>query len=129
MVLLELVEGRVERTEGVTEEAMIGFSRRRGRICGDRVGALVVRDRYRAAREIVSAIGMRECNGTRTQAGQQQERDTCTADPRRAAEHEIELSDRGGLRQALADYALSFSAFGCTRAMSVSEPCIASPSM
>jgi hypothetical protein len=102
-MLLELIEGRVERAKRVAEEAVVGFSRRPGRICRDGVGALVVRDRYRAARDIIFALGVRQGDGTRTQAGHQQERDTGTADPRQTAEHQVELNDKAVLRQELVD--------------------------
>ena len=105
MMLLELLESRVKRTQGMTEETVIGLSRcGRRRVCADGVGALVVRDRNRGARHIVRAFCVRQRNGAGTQAGQQQKRDTSTLNPRRTAEHSNQLSDRAVLRQALADW-------------------------
>ena len=134
--LLELVERRVERTKGMTENAVIVIERRTGGVCPDVMGAFVVRDQYRAARDI-RVVRMRQRNSARNQAREQQERDAGTPpDPRGTPEHRIQLTDGGGLRQALADwqigrladYALSLRALGCTRATNVSEPCTASPS-
>ena len=61
----------------------------------DVVGALVVRDQYRTARDI-RVVRMRQRDGARAQAGEQQERDTGTPDPRLTAEHRIQLSERAG---------------------------------
>jgi hypothetical protein len=95
VMVLEFIERRIERTEGVTQVAVIAFGRRPGRICADRVRTLVVRDRYRAARRVICALSVRKSDRTHTQAGEQQERDTSTMEPRRTAEHQFELSDSG----------------------------------
>ena len=55
------------------------------------MGGLVVTDAERAAREVVSTVGMRQRNGARTQAGKQQERDAGSLNPRRH-EHELSLT-------------------------------------
>jgi hypothetical protein len=91
MVLLEFIEGRVERTQGMTEEAVIGVGWRGCRICPDIVRAFVVRNRNRAAGDI-GIVLMRERKAARAKAGEQHKRDTGTLDPRRAAEHQNQLS-------------------------------------
>jgi hypothetical protein len=101
-MLLEPVEGGVKGTKGVAEETMAVFSRRRRGIRCNRVRALVVGDRNSIAREIISAVGMRRGSQSDAKAGDQQQRDPGTADPRRTQEHRIQLSDRVVLRQALA---------------------------
>ena len=73
VVLLELIEGRVVRTKGMTEEAVLGLSRRGCRVRPDMVRAFIVRDQYRAARDIRSSA----CGSARAayaQADKQQER-------------------------------------------------------
>ena len=92
VMLLEFVEGRVERTKGMTEEAVFGVGRRRCRVRPDVVGAFVVRDQDRAARDIsarphAAARGCRRSGWRRSRSA-----DTSTADPRLAAEHRIQLS-------------------------------------
>jgi hypothetical protein len=70
--LMEPVERVVIRPEAMTEEAVRGlggsgvFSR------GDMMCALIVGDSYRAARRIVCAVRVRQCDGARAQADQQQ---------------------------------------------------------
>ena len=54
-------------------------------------------DQYRTARDIISAIRMRQRDGTHAQADKQQERDTGTPDPRRTAEHRLSLAMRVGV--------------------------------
>ena len=70
-VLLKSVEGRMEGTERVTEEAVIRVRLSRGRVGTNVVGALVVSDRHGAARDIVGAVGMRQRHHAGTQSGEE----------------------------------------------------------
>src|SRR5688572_30530014 len=92
MVLLEFIEGWIERTKGMAEEAMIGVGRRRCRVGADVVRAFVVRNRNRDARD-VRLVFMRRREAARAKAGEQQKRDTGTLDPRGTAEHQNQLND------------------------------------
>ena len=130
VVVLELIEDRIVRTKGMTEEAVLGLSRRRCRVGPDVVRAFVVRHQYRTARDI-RVVGMRQREDANAQADKQQERDAGAPDPRRTAEHQLSLATRVGWRQAigrLVVYARNRSTPGCTRAINVSDPCTASPS-
>jgi hypothetical protein len=91
--LLELLATRVEGAKGMTEKAVLGFSGRNRRgICADVVGAFVVGDGSQAARDVVCTIGVRQRNGSHTEARKQQKSHRGTLNPRRAAGHQIELS-------------------------------------
>jgi hypothetical protein len=79
VVRLELVEGRVVRTKGMTEEAVLGLSRRRCRVGPDTVRGSVVHNQYRTARKIL-VVGMRRREYAQAQA-EQQERNAGTPDP------------------------------------------------
>ena len=92
VVMFELVERRVVRAKGMTQEAVPGLGRRRGRVRPDVVGAFVVRDQYRAARDI-RIVAMRQRNAARGQTDQQQERNADMPDLPLATEHQIQLTD------------------------------------
>ena len=100
VVVLELIEGRVVRTKGMTEEAVLGLGRRRRRVRPDVMRALVVCNQYRAARDI-RIVGMRKREAAYAQADKQQERNAGTPDPRRTAEHQLSLATSVGRRQAV----------------------------
>jgi len=103
VVVLELIEDRIVRTKGMTEEAMLGLSRCRCRVGPDVVRAFVVRHQYRTARDI-RVVGMRQREEAHAQADKQQERDAGAPDPRRTAEHQLSLATRAGCVKPLADW-------------------------
>ena len=80
VVVLELIEGRVVRTKGMTEDAVLGLSRSPCRVRPDMVRAFVVRDQYRTARD-VRVVVMRQREAAYAQADKQQERNAGTLDP------------------------------------------------
>ena len=71
---------------------MSGLGLRESVVSADGMGALVVGDRDRAAGGIVCAVRMRQCEDTRTQAGEQQKRDARSLDPQTTAEHRNQLT-------------------------------------
>ena len=77
----------------MTQEAVLGLGRRRYGGGPDVVGAFVVRDQYRTARDI-RIVAMRQRDAARAQTDQQQERNADMPDSRLAAEHRIQLTDR-----------------------------------
>ena len=101
MRLLEPVEGLVERTQGMTEDAVRGVVLRSGLLRTDGMRAFVVSDCDRAARFITVPGCVRRCHNTCAQAGEQQKYDTGTLHPRRTAEHPLELSEGRAGGQAL----------------------------
>jgi hypothetical protein len=103
MMVLELVECRIEGTQRVTEEAVAGIDRRRPRIHIDIMGARVVRDDRRTACGIVAAIRMWSCDTAGSETCDEEERDAATVNPRRSAKHHIQLSYWQWTRQQLAD--------------------------
>jgi len=70
-MLLELIKDRVERTQGMAEDAMMGVGRRRCRVRANVVGALIVRDRQLTALGIVCPICVRQRKRAPNQAGEQ----------------------------------------------------------
>ena len=90
VVMLEFVECREERAKGMTENAMVGFGRCRCGIDSDVMSALVVCDGNRSAVSI-AVVGVRQAEGAGAEADEQQEYDAGTPDPRRTAEHRIQL--------------------------------------
>ena len=101
---------RTCRRPGRTNEGNDRGNSDRPQPCGRRRVGADVSGRSRRARPQSGctrhrrAVRMRQRDGAGTQAGEQQERDTSTLNPRRTAEHRIQLSDRAVLRQALADW-------------------------
>jgi hypothetical protein len=98
VVVVELIEGRVIRTKGMTEKAVLGPRRRRRRVRPDVMRAFVVRDQYRAARNI-RIVGMRKRDAAYAQADKEHERSAGTPDPRPTAEHRLSLPTTVGWRQ------------------------------
>ena len=106
VMLFELLEGRVERTKGMTEETVVGLGR-----CGRRRVGADVSGRSRRARP---AIGLHATSSSRRHAaarwcrhpgwraaGAQRRHAGSTTRPRNI---QIQLNDRTVLRQALADW-------------------------
>jgi len=71
VMLLELIEGRIERTKRMAKDAMgrLAWCRRTGG--ADVVGALIVRDRQLTARGIVCRIRVRQSNRAHNQTDKQ----------------------------------------------------------
>jgi hypothetical protein len=80
VVVLELIEGRIVRTKGVAEEAMLGLGGRRRRVSPEVVRAFVVGDQNWTARNI-RVVRMRPREAARAEAEQQQKRNAGTPDP------------------------------------------------
>lgn len=81
VVVLECVEGGVERPERVAQKAVVCFGPRRCGAGPDAVDARVVRDRNRVARDIVGPIAVRQRRGARAQADEERNGNTRTAHP------------------------------------------------
>ena len=120
-----LVENRVERTERMTEEAVLRVAPRRGRRGANVVGTLIVTDEDRTAGEVVETVRVRQRHHARAEAGEQGDCHTRTANPGLARNIDIQLSAEGtaassGSRTAAMPLPAGHS--GCTRATRVSEP-------
>ena len=91
--MLELIEGRIERTKGMTEETVPSVRRGWRRIFPDVMGALIVSDPNRMPRCIRIGVHVRQRYRAHTHAQEQHERDTSTLDPRPVDEHQFELTE------------------------------------